>query len=40
MFFVGKGEMMTYVKKFQPVTNVTEYTRRVMKVIQYVPLAV
>jgi hypothetical protein len=27
---------MTFVKKFQPKTNETQYTKRVMKVIEYV----
>ena len=31
----GKGEVMTYIHKFQPKTNETIYTKRVMKVIEY-----
>jgi len=29
------GEEMTFVRKFQPKTNETQYTKRVMKIIQY-----
>jgi hypothetical protein len=35
--FIGKGESMTFIKKLQPVTNETEYTKRVMKIIEYYP---
>ena len=35
MMGTGFGEKMTFIKKFQPVTNATEYTKRVMKVIEY-----
>lgn len=31
----GPGEEMTFIDKFQPRTNETQYTKRVMKVIQY-----
>ena len=29
------GEEMTFIRKFQPKTNETQYTKRVMKIIQY-----
>ncbi len=31
----GEGESMVYSFKFQPVTNETQYTKRVMKIINY-----
>ena len=31
----GMGEEMVYINKFQPKTNETQYTKRVMKVIEY-----
>jgi hypothetical protein len=31
----GPGEEMTFIHKFQPKTNETQYTKRVMKVIEY-----
>lgn len=36
MMGIGEGESMTFIKKFQPDTNLTQYTKRVMKVINYV----
>jgi len=32
----GEGEKLTFAKKLQPKTNETQYTKRVMKVIEYV----
>ena len=32
----GPGETLTFIKKFQPNTNETQYTKRVMKVFSYV----
>ena len=29
---------MTFIKKFQPLTNETQYTKRVMKIIEYAPI--
>lgn len=34
----GPGERMTYKHTFQPNTNETQYTKRVMKVIEYQPV--
>lgn len=34
----GPGEEMTFMDKFQPKTNETQYTKRVMKVIEYKPV--
>ncbi len=31
----GPGEELLFFKKFQPKTNLTEYTKRIMKVIDY-----
>lgn len=31
----GKGEELTFIRKFQPKTNETQYTKRVMKIIEY-----
>lgn len=31
----GPGEEMTYLRKFQPKTNETDFSKRVMKVIHY-----
>ena len=31
----GKGEELTFIRKFQPRTNETQYTKRVMKIIEY-----
>jgi hypothetical protein len=36
MMGTGEGEQMTFIKKFQPDTNATQYTKRVMKVIEYI----
>jgi hypothetical protein len=36
MMGTGPGESMTFIKKFQPDTNQTQYTKRVMKVFEYV----
>jgi hypothetical protein len=30
-----KGEELTFIRKFQPKTNETQYTKRVMKIIEY-----
>lgn len=35
MMGTDAGEKMTFMKKFQPVTNETKYTKRVMKIIEY-----
>ena len=35
MMATGTGESMLFLKKFQPKTNETQYTKRVMKVIDY-----
>jgi hypothetical protein len=32
------GEQLVFVRKFQPKTNETQYTKRVMKIIQYSPV--
>lgn len=36
----GPGEELLFIRKFQPKTNETIYTKRVMKVIDYKPVAV
>ena len=38
LYLLGNGESMTFIKKFQPQTNETQYTKRVMKIIEYVPV--
>ena len=38
LFISGNGESMTFIKKFQPLTNETQYTKRVMKIIEYAPI--
>ena len=35
MMGTGPGEAMTFLKKFQPDTNATQYVQRVMKIIEY-----
>ena len=39
MMGTGSGESMLFLKKFQPKTNETQYTKRVMKVIDYSSVA-
>ena len=38
LYMSGNGESMTFIKKFQPQTNETQYTKRVMKIIEYAPV--
>lgn len=34
----GEGEKLLFMRKFKPDTNLTQYTQRIMKVIDYVPI--